>query len=65
MSGTKWTVELEPGVWLAHGKGDPPRTLRPEYAKPFANETAARRALQAARKFRPFSIAVVWEVICQ
>ena len=65
MSGTKWTVELEPGVWLANGQGDPPRTLRPGSARQFATEADARRALQAARKFRPFSCAVVWEVIRQ
>ena len=65
MSDTKWTVELEPGVWLAHGRGDPARTLRPDYAKQFATERAAKRALQAARKFRLFANAVVWEVICQ
>ena len=63
MSGTKWTVELEPGVWLANGQGDPPRTLQPDSARQFATETAARRALQAARKFRPFVNAVIAEGI--
>lgn len=23
----RWVIELEPGVWLADGEGDPPRTL--------------------------------------
>lgn len=47
-------IELEEGVWLADGEGDPPRTLVMENAKDFANMKEATEALAKARKSRPF-----------
>lgn len=47
-------VELEKGVWLAEGEGDPARTLRKENAKNFKDEKEAAVALEEARSFRPF-----------
>jgi len=52
-------VELESGVWLAEGEGDPPRTLDENNAKEFISITEACRALTQARKYRPFEKAVV------
>lgn len=42
-------VELEPGVWLADGEGDPPRTLVKASAKRFQTGPAAVGALCRAR----------------
>jgi hypothetical protein len=50
-------VVLEPGVFLADGKGDPPRTCDLKNAKVFPSITAARSALFEAREFRPFDHA--------
>ena len=50
----KWIVELEPGVFLASGEGDPARTLRAENAKVFASHPRALRGLIDARKIRKF-----------
>lgn len=44
-------VELEPGVWLAEGEGDPPRTLVKDSAKRFQSGPAAVGALCRARAF--------------
>jgi hypothetical protein len=52
-------VELEPGVWLAEGEGDPPRTLDEENAKKFNSLKDAVRALAEARKYRKFDKAVI------
>lgn len=51
-------VELEKGVWLADGEGDPPRTLVKENAKEFDMDEALK-ALAEARKFRPFKKAEI------
>ena len=52
-------VELEPGVWLAEGEGDPPRTLDESKAANFASMIEAAKALTKARQFRPFPKAVM------
>ena len=60
----KYTVELEEGVWLDTGDGDPSRTLRQEKAARFDTTTDAVKAVMAARKFRPFKEATIhneWE----
>ena len=54
-------VELEKGVWLADGTGDPPRTLVKESAKEFDNINDALAALAEAREFRPFKNAAIEE----
>ncbi len=54
-------VQLEEGVWLAEGGGDPPRTLVEEDAKEFNTEKEALAALTNARKFRPFKNAMIQE----
>lgn len=54
-------IQLEEGVWLAEGRGDPPRTLVEEDAKEFENEVDALAALTNARKFRPFKNAILQE----
>lgn len=52
-------IQLEDGVWLADGEGDPPRTLVKENAKEFADMNEALEALTEARKFRPFEKAEI------
>jgi hypothetical protein len=52
-------VCLEPGVWLAPWDGDPGRTLVFKTAKIFATKNLAKKALKAARKFRPFTLAEI------
>lgn len=52
-------VELEPGVWLADGEGDPARTLDESKAKEFETITEAGAALTEARKYRRFPKAVL------
>lgn len=47
-------VELEPRVWIADGRGDPPHTLLEENAKRFKTLVEAAKALTKARKYRPF-----------
>ena len=47
-----WVVELEPGVWLTDGDGDPSRTLDENYAKRFYSRRWAKMALTDARAFR-------------
>ena len=54
-----WIVLLEPGVWLADGEGDPPRTLRRESAQRFQSYQSAERALREAQRMRPFDRAVI------
>lgn len=52
-------VQLEKGVWLADGDGDPSRTLVEENAKEFNSNDKAIRALSKARKYRSFKNAVI------
>lgn len=47
-----WTVEIEPGVWIAPWEGDPGRTVLPVHAKKFTSCAAATRALASAREYR-------------
>ncbi len=56
-----WIVELEDGVWLAAGLGDPGRTLRVKNARRYTSEKGAAVALGMARKWRPFARARVVE----
>lgn len=49
-----WYVELEPGVWLTEGEGDPPRTLDIQFAGSWRSIVTAQKHLDAAREFRPF-----------
>lgn len=48
--GRRWRVRVVCGhdCWLSNGRGDPARTLRPEYAKTWRSESEARRAAQIA-----------------
>lgn len=55
-------VELQPGVWLSRGDGDPPRTLRQSYAARFESEAEAAAALRRAKCYRPFLLARVVSV---
>ena len=52
-------VELEPGVWLSWGAGDPPRTLVESNAVVFLSEADALESLKVARFWRPFDKAMV------
>jgi hypothetical protein len=52
-------VLLEKGVWLASGRGDPPRTLIEENARGFASNSMAKKALEKAREYRPFPNAQI------
>ena len=56
---SNWIVELEPGVFLADGDGDPPRSLSNENAAVFSSHPRARIALMNAQKHRPFAGASV------
>ena len=47
-------VQLEEGVYLADGEGDPPRTMIKENAKKFDSVYHALKAISDARKFRSF-----------
>jgi len=52
-----WIVELEDGVWLASGTGDPARTLVRDNAKRFNTLAAALFAIRDARQYRRFAKA--------
>lgn len=52
-------VLLEDGVWLTDGEGDPPRTLVEENAEDFSSMEKALKALENARKSRPFKNAEI------
>ena len=52
-------VELEPGVWLREGDGDPPRTLDVQFAHGWRSRVTAEKHLAAARQFRPFANAQI------
>jgi hypothetical protein len=53
----EWRIQLEPGVWLANGLGDPPRTLVRLRARVFTSKYKALMTLgvvvrgQFGRKF--------------
>jgi hypothetical protein len=50
-------IELEPGVWLTDGEGDPPRTLDAHHATQWDSLAEALKALEDARRFHPFTNA--------
>lgn len=52
-------VELESGVYLADGEGDPARTILKENAQQFLSMKDACIALTKARQYRPFKGAVI------
>jgi hypothetical protein len=52
-------VQLEEGVWLADGEGDPPRTLVKDNAKEFESMSEAVQALCNAREYRQFKDAQI------
>jgi len=52
--GYHWIVELEDGVWLADGDGDPPRTSQMSNARKFNSNAGAIGAIWDAREYRPF-----------
>lgn len=54
-----YVVQLEHGCWIADWDGDPGRTLRIENASRFDTISDATKALMEARKFRPFSFAII------
>ena len=55
-------IELEQGVWLADGEGDPPRTVLEDHAREFKTMKEAVKALIAARKYKPFECAQIFIV---
>lgn len=57
--GVAYIVQLEPGVWLAPGDGDPPRTLVKANAARYTSIRSASTALLGARMFRPFANATI------
>lgn len=56
---TQFYVELEEGVYLTSGQGDPSRTVLLEHAHLYASEHEANGALRKAKKYRPFMNAKV------
>ena len=54
-------VQLETGVWLTDGDGDPARTLIEEKAREFDSKKEALAALAKAREYSPFKNAVLEE----
>lgn len=55
--GYVWVVELENGVWLADGHGDPCRTLLFANARRFSTHAEAKWELKRARRWRRFRAA--------
>lgn len=55
-------IELEVGVWLADGVGDPSRTLVKDNAKKFSDMDIAKKALMSARNYRPFVCASIGRI---
>ena len=53
-------VVLEPGVFLADGDGDPPRTCHMTNAKVFHSPREAEYALFRAREYRRFEDARIF-----
>ena len=58
-SNCDWIVELEPGVWLTEGDGDPPRTKNKSAAHRYPDRSPACGALLRARLYRPFKNAIL------
>lgn len=54
-----WIVELEPGVWLADGYGEPGHTTAKGSAKRFPSHRSAKITLLWARTFRPLKGAKI------
>jgi hypothetical protein len=52
-------VLLEKNVWLADWEGDPGRTTNEDNAAEFESMADAMKALEEARKFRPFKNAQI------
>ena len=59
MQKCEWIIELEPGVWLAEGEGDPPRTLDFTKSRGFPSLRSAKAGLKRAREYRPFLFATI------
>ena len=57
MEDYSYIAEIEPGVWIANGFGDPPRTLIKDNARRFTDKRLASMAIRRARKFKPFPAA--------
>lgn len=55
----KYIVELECGVWLANGEGDPARTTIRDNALEFDSQGEAFMALIGARRYRKFNGALI------
>ena len=45
-----YIIELEKGLWLADGEGDPPRTLRSENARRFPSALMANDMLKDVKE---------------
>lgn len=58
----RFIVELEPGVWLAQGKGYLSRTLKKENARSYSRWQDAKTGLTWAQKYRPFEGAQIIEI---
>ena len=54
-------VLLEKNCWLADWEGDPGRTVLESNAKDFPDMEIATKALEKARKYRPFKNAQIQE----
>ena len=64
MSHKNLIVELDPGVYLASGAGDPSRTLLKDNAKRFCSYAKATSGLLKARRYRDFISARIIECDC-
>lgn len=58
----RYIVELQAECWLATWTGDPGRTCVESSAKRYNTRAKAGKALDAARKWRPFLDAWIVEV---
>ena len=56
-----YTVEIQPGCWLADVEGDPGRTLVQGSASRYGSIGSAEAALTAAREYRPLPRARIVE----
>lgn len=56
-----YIVQLEEGVWLADGEGDPCLTLVKENAKRYGKFSNAKQGLSNARAYKPFANARIFE----
>ena len=57
-----YIVQLEDGVWLADGEGDPCRTNVKDNAKQYEKFSNAKRGLSNARYYKPFVNARIFEL---